>query len=517
MFSSIQPKYSTPPPSAPPSVTLQRRRARTTSEPPVSTYDAKGNRTHTARHFLYKNTRDNGTNSLSSMTGKPLALMRANRQAGAPASPILMPRELGSIRDSQDNLFNIEQRLSYFEQNSDGTLIVSHQNSNVISEDSESDASDDSGDFVVLKNGKEKIGVSFIDVPARSFPKYTVMESKLLKIFSPFTTAGNKKNIEMLVTDRCKALSESSIGPEDLEQMLKNADRVDNMTARFFGGLSALGFILGGHATINLTPIMGANLPIDLLPYMPGGITGIADRILSSILTDTHVGYYTKDNPAALEEVMQENLERFQRPLIAELTHQAGALSWPYSFRNVVRSIAAPVAAHFDQTAIIDLMIDGCGGIPAGAQVRGLCNDGDRQDLLMHSAYLLAQKNWKSQLEELRHTPFSHQRIMRLINRTCAGSTKIPDILFNACKRLITIDSATEISLLMLGFACNEWLKETAANEFEEASPEVSAFLKNSVGTFFLGTLYCSLSVAMTGASRLTQFLACRQENTNRR
>jgi hypothetical protein len=514
MFSSIQPKYSTPPNSAPSSVLMQRRRMRTTSEPPISTYDSNGNRTHTAPRFLYNATRDNGTSSLSSMTGKArLALMRANRQACLPTSPDLT-RESSSTIGSPDNLFNIGRPLSYFQQNSDGTLLVSQQNSNMISEDNVT-LENESIDSFTTKNRSERTTVSFITPPPKNLAKYKAMESKLLKIFSPFTTTRNKNDIEMLVGDRCKALSECNIGLDDLEQRLRNADHVDNITARFFGGLSALGFILGGHATIHLAPIMGENLPADALPYMPGGITGMADRILSSILTDTHVGYYTKDNPASLEKVMQENLERHQRPLMAELVHQAGALSAPYSIRNVARSVAAPVAEYFGQTALTDLMIDGLGGIPAGACVQHIRNDGDRRDLMMHPAYLLGQKNWKSQLEELRHTPFSHQRIMRLINRACAGSTKIPDILFNACKRLVTIDSATEISLLMLGFACNEWLKETVANEFEDTSPEVSAFLKNSVGTFFLGTLYCSLSFAMTGASRLTQILACRQENAN--
>lgn len=319
----------------------------------------------------------------------------------------------------------------------------------------------------------------------------------------------NAEGMNSLADDVSNMLIGLDIGPDELKQIMKNMKSADDRTALLMGGASALGFIGGGHAWTSMAPMLKTRLPFGVLPYLPGALTGVVDRLLSSVLADIHPGYYASPDPAMLEDAMLDCLAHHQRSLLKELIDQAGALSTPYTIRNVIDSISAPFAAHFGQTELVGKGINGIGGIGAGAWVQGLRNANDLQDGVgHHPAYFLGRKDLKLQLKELR-APL-HRKITRAINQTCKGSANIPDILFDACKRLLTIESMTEISLLALGFACNDWLKGAAEEEFNDASLEASAFIKNTTGTVFLAGLYCSLSVAMTGASKLKQRLVNR-------
>jgi hypothetical protein len=76
-------------------------------------------------------------------------------------------------------------------------------------------------------------------------------------------------------------------------------------------------------------------------------------------------------------------------------------------------------------------------------------------------------------------------------------------MLLDAGKEVFTTASATEILLLMGGFACNDWIRQTVGQAYEGASPEAEAFVESSAGTAFLALLYASLSFAMAGIKEL--------------
>jgi hypothetical protein len=346
--------------------------------------------------------------------------------------------------------------------------------------------------------------------PSDSSIADTPIHVKLAQLFERFITPENRERMEELIIDRSDALKACGIGTEELTRRLKNANAVDYTTAIFFGTLSSLGFIVGAQAVTRLAPIFKEHLSAAALPYMPGAVVGVIDRLLNSVLTETHVDFYFKGNPNLFEAVMQENLERYQRPLAEEMTHQARALTVAYTIRNVVRSVVAPMAAHFGQAHLVDTVLDGLGGLLfSGGYANLLRSEGDRRELLAHPAYLLAQANWIEQLEILQHGPLSKQRIQNLAGRIACKVPDLPQTLFNACKGLFTLNSVMEISLLMVGFACNDWLKESVAETFDDASPEASAFVTNTAGTCGLGFLYYILGASVTFTTAMTKKMQC--------
>lgn len=500
MFSAIQPPYSTPTHSAPSSVTLRRRnRNRTISEPPQPKAEFNSSETHASPRFQYRLARD-GTSSLRSTAGKKFRsvafeepamwaqpdLSRIHSKLSAPSAEVM----LGINRDFDD--------FDDSEEESDNAMIDDRKKT-----------------FTPI--GKEFVpdtpALDDVSTSSNEDIKLDAMNIMLTQIFEPFMTPENKAELEELISDRSTTLVEHNIGTEELRRRLSNADAVDDMTGKFFGVLSSLGFIVGTQAGAGLAPLFKAYLPAATLPYMPGAVIGIVDRFINSVLRDTHPNHYNKGNPETLEKVMQDNLERHQRPLRAEMKHQAGALASAYTIRNVIRSFVAPFAAHFGQAPLVDTVIDGLGGLPAGAEAESLRNSGDRRELLMHPAYLLGQENWMEQVEGLQHDPLSRQRIDDLIYRIVGKIPDSPQMVFNAYKRLFTLNSTVEISMLMASLALNEWAKETVAGAFEDSSPEASAFLKNTVGTFCLGIVYYTLGAGMTVAATLTKMMDCRGDS----
>ncbi|MDB5992296.1 MAG: type effector protein RopAA [Herbaspirillum sp.] len=495
MFSSIHPPYSTPTSSAPSSVTLQRRN-RTISEPPPRP-EFNNSETHTSPRFQYRQARG-ATSSLCSTAGKKRRSV-AFQEPAIWTPPDFSPINSKLSAPSVGTMLGIDREFDDFEE----------EPNNVMIDDRKITFTTTEKEFVQDASGLDDVSTSSNeDIELES------MHIMLTQIFEPFMTPENKADLEELISDRSGALVEHKIGTEELSRRLSNADAVDNTTGKFFGVLSSLGFIVGTQAGTGLAPLFKAYLPAAALPYMPGAVIGIVDRFINSVLRDTHPNHYNKGNPDTLEKIMQDNLERHQRPLRAEMKHQAGALAAAYTIRNVARSVVAPAAAHFGQAALVDTLIDGLGGLPAGAYAECLRNGGDRRELLMHPAYLLGQENWMDQLEGLQHDPLSRQRIDDLIYRIVGKIPDSPQIVFNAFKRLFTLNSTVEISMLMASLALNEWVKETVTGAFEESSPETSAFLKNTVGTCFLGALYYTLGASMTVAATLSKMMECRGDST---
>jgi hypothetical protein len=508
MFPSSRSIQMLPPAPVPNQAPFAQRqsRPRTTSEPPKN-----NSKTGTGQRYYFTD----GTCSLRSINGNlRLIPLRKKPEGDTPSAPgSIGSRNLsGSIVDSTESVSRIQPRLAYHEQQFHGTLTRPRQHADSITEDDETLDKDDaqvSSAAAAQNKAGSSINIRFTP-QAPDASRRLALQIMLRDIYAPYTTEANRKRIDMLENDVCDGLIQLNIGPKEFKRIQNELISIDNWIARLFGGTSALGFIGGGQAWAALRSTLKNILPPGAIPFAPGAITGIADRLLSSILSDvrSHIDYYTRPDLSMLVEVMQECLVNRQRPITQELLIQAAALSAPYSTRNVVETLAAPVAAHFDRDDLVATLINGLGGIPAGTIVEGLRIDNDRQDGLMGLAYFFGRKDWKLQVEQLRDP--SHRRVMRLINRTCKGSADIPDMLFNACKRLFTLESATEISLLMLGFACNEWLKGMAAEEYKDASPEASAFVTSATETTFLAILYLTLSSAMTGAGRLTQMLGTR-------
>jgi hypothetical protein len=342
------------------------------------------------------------------------------------------------------------------------------------------------------------------------------LKGMLDDLFAGFVTPANEQDMEALINSRLEAMTRRNIGPAEFKQRLERMESTDNMVALVSGSFSALGFILGYYLFTALNPALKNNLPASALPYAPGGVTGVVDCYLRGLLERTHVGSYTSPDPAALEGVMQDFLAQNGRPLPRKMLLLIGALS-PYTLRNLVRSLIAPLAAHFGLAPEVDLAIDNLGGLFfAGSLVQHLGNKNDRQDKLRHPAYFFGRTDWESEFEKLGEP--GHQRFARFLKRACKGSIQMPNMLLDAGKELFTIESMTEISLLMAGFACNSWIKQMVGDAYKGASPEAAAFVENSAGTAFLAGLYCSLSFAMAGvkelkagASRMAQRLTCFQ------
>jgi hypothetical protein len=482
MLSSIQSRYTVPINPAPP------LRIRTISEPPAPKSWLAGNSAHSSPRFQYKLAREvNNAGSLSSATLKnrrPLEFARGDRQI--PADSLADMPSSPSPSESEPDIYEINSQFHII----NAPTRNKRENPAAISEE-------DSASQKRTLNETAPSDHSVADIP---------IHIKLAQLFEPFITPKNKGEIEELIMDRSDTLKHFGIGTEELTRRLKNANAVDNATADFLGMFSSLGFIVGTQAATSLAPIFKAYLAAGVLPYMPGAVVGIIDRLLNSVLTQTHVGFYDRGDPALFEQVMQENLARNQRSLKKEIEHQAGALTVAYELRNVLRSLLAPAAAHFGQKNLVDTVVDGLGGVLfSGRYAERLRREDDRRELLAHPAYLLSQENWIEQLDILQHGPLAKQRVQNLISRISRKVPDLPQTLFNACKGLFTLNSVTEISLLMIGFACNEWLKKSAGETFDKASPEASAFLENAVGTFGLGVLYYTLGASITFTTAMTK------------
>jgi hypothetical protein len=327
------------------------------------------------------------------------------------------------------------------------------------------------------------------------------LKGMLDEIFAGFLTPTNEQDIEALKNARLEAMTRRNIGPAEFKQRLERMECTDDMVSLVSGSFSALGFILGYYLFTALNPTLKNNLPANALPYAPGGVTGMVDCYLRGLLERAHVGCYTSPDPAVLEDVMQEFLARHGRPLTRKILLLVGALS-PYTMRNLLRSLIAPLAEHFGLAPETDLAIDNLGGLFfAGPLVQHLGNQNDQQDHLRHPAYFFGRTDWESEFEKLGEP--GYRRFARFLKQACKGSIQTPNMLLDAGKELFTIESMTEISLLMAGFACNSWIKQMVGEAYKDASPEAAAFVENSAGTAFLAGLYCSLSFAMAGVKEL--------------
>lgn len=494
MFSSIRSTHFTPPSSAPGSTNLRRRRPRTISEPPRPMGDINENALNTSAQPSRHRYRPASIKPFSSVSAGR-RLMQSGTQPNDDLIHEFVPinLRLAALNRKPANLmdiFNVEpdEAKNGIAQTSDK---APSDNGSVVAESQE---------YASNKATACRInGVTGVNV------KPAPMQIMLRDIFAPFVTDENETEIEELIADRINGLSALKIEPKELERRLRIADRVDDITARFCGGFSSFGFIGGTQFASGVRMALETHLPAAALPFIPGLVIGVTDRFLSSLITNTHVGYYTKCDPDDLEDVMQRGLEYNQRVLSSEMTHQAGVLSSAYTLRNLARSIAAPIAAHFGQAALTDTLIDGVGGVPAGIFAEGMRNDGDRREMLMHPAYLLGRTNWRTQLQTLQHDTLSPQRFDDLKSRILSKLTEIPQLLIDACKSLFTLNSATEISLLTASLAGIEWVKTAIREVFEDSPPEASEFLANSLGTLTLGCLYYTLGVCMTAAARPTE------------
>jgi hypothetical protein len=524
MFSAIRSAYTTPTCSTPASVNTPQIRQRTISEPPDTQIEKNTPSLRPGmRGFHYRDI-PAGVRSL------PFRGSKGNRfnRAGAPSNN----SALRQVSETESTLFGAAARLNpgipfngirSLDILDGGADSVDHRRGDDFVINAEvGSVSDTQTEFSASQyniSGSAN-GTAFDrasgsvetnnNIASHHFrhPYIDPAEAFLYQVFSPFFTPDNKKEFEALIIDRIIELTRMGIDCEELARRLDIAKQVDNMVAASRGAFSSLGFIVGTQAAERAATALQTVLSSTELLFVPGFTIGIIDRILSGLLTVTQVDYYTKGNPEKLESVMQHNLERLQRGLNEETQHQAGVLAASYSIRNVVRSAIAPLIAHFDQdgskglVSFIDNILDGLGGIPAGALAERLRNGHDRQDGLMHAAYLLGRIDWKEQLNTLKDDAWSLQRLGELGGRTWSGLAELPRILLGTCRQFLSVDTLTEVSLLPASLALLQCLKDYAEQAFPDAKAETSAFLVNAVGTFSLGIIYYVLGVCMTVSAR---------------
>ena len=336
--------------------------------------------------------------------------------------------------------------------------------------------------------------------PKPEFPENAALKKMVDDIFKEFESV-DVEGIRALKDVVYENLVCMKISTDEFNSILNDLQSADCRTALIMGMLSALGFIAGGRGGELLMPVLKSMMSAPALALMPGGMIGVVDRLTSSLLADIHPGYYTAPDPDLLGSVMQKCLTHYQRPLLKELVSQAGALSAPYTIRNVFCSLSAAVASP----GLIQLFSD-LGGLPAGAFVQYLRNSNNKDENLMHPAYFFGRADWKQHMRELR-SPV-HHKLMRLINRACKGSANIPNMAGNAISRLFALDSATEITLLAVFFAGIEHLKTMVEQKFEGASDPSQKYVTHATGTASLLGLYVFLSVAMTCSGWATQRLS---------
>lgn len=337
--------------------------------------------------------------------------------------------------------------------------------------------------------------------PGAHFPLKR-MTLLLNDIFAPFINPQNKAAIAILINQRLSVLKNMEIGPEELVHRLENATRVDNLNALIRGAIASVGFIAGTQAAGTLTAILHERYPGPWVPLVPGATIGLVDQLYGGFLQRTRVDYYLQPASHLLERTMEECLASRRRSLMEECGHQAIMLTIPFSIRNVLRTVVSPLAGTLGNAEQVDTLIDGLGGLPAGAAsefLRGLRN---REREFASPAYLLAARDWKEQLASLQHGPWSGYRARDIALRTCNKITDLPSLLWTGLKRPFSIDGLTEIVTLSVGLAVIDRSKQWMTSSVSYTSALARDFMKSAIGTVSLAGLYYTLGINMTLAAR---------------
>lgn len=337
--------------------------------------------------------------------------------------------------------------------------------------------------------------------PGAHFPLKR-MTLLLNDIFTPFINPQNKAAIAILINQRLCVLKNMEISPEELVHRLENATRVDNLNGLIRGAIASVGFIAGTQAAGILTAILHERLPGPWVPLVPGATIGLVDQLYGGFLQQTRVDYYLQPASYLLERTMEECLASRRRSLMEECGHQAIMLAIPFSMRNVLRTVVSPLAGAIGDAEKVDTLIDGLGGLPAGAASEFLRSLRNREREFASPAYLLGARDWQEQLASLQHGPWSGYRARDIALRTFNKITALPSLLWTGLKRPFSIDGLTEIVTLSCGLAVIDRSKQWMISNVNYASPLSRDFMKSAIGTTALAGLYYFLGINMTLAAR---------------
>lgn len=321
-------------------------------------------------------------------------------------------------------------------------------------------------------------------------------------IFKPFINPRNNAAITILINERLRILKNMEIGPDELAHRLENAKKVDQLTALVRGAAASAGFIVGTQGAGVTAALVHENLPGPWVPLVPGFTIGLIDQLYGGFLEQTKVGYYLQPAAHLLEPAMEECLASRRRPLLEECTHQANMLAIPFTARNVIRSLMSPVAGAIGHAELVDTLIDGMGGLPAGAASEALRGSRNRERELAGPAYLLGARDWEEQLASLQHGCWSACRIKSMAAKTMSKAVALPSMLWTGMKSPFSLSGLTEIITLSNGLALIDRSKQWMIGQLPNSSTLSRDFFKSAIGTVALASMYYFLGINMTLAAR---------------
>jgi hypothetical protein len=329
------------------------------------------------------------------------------------------------------------------------------------------------------------------------------LRSLLQGYFKPYMDSSNEGRFNDLINERFRHLSAMGHDVNRIRQNMAKANHFDWATAAATGAVNATPFAWASLALdLSNAPVVAGDLPA-AQGALVGGVAGVTDvagmRVLES---GTQNARWLHTDPRNLEPVMQEALAARNTQMS---TAQNAALLQPYSARNVVRTMAAPMAQHLGGKPAADLtdtVIASGGGLVAGAGMGMLSRYFNQVNGSDSEAMLLAHKDWRNLYESLDQRTWNDQ-IDSGIDRVGRFPGDLATGLSNMAQRVASPAGLAEIGTLAGGFAGISWIKNAASAAATQAgySPEMTRFVEQGVNTLASIPVYAGLPNAMGTAT----------------
>ena len=276
----------------------------------------------------------------------------------------------------------------------------------------------------------------------------TALENKLEQLFSPHARPANRDALAELVKSRAAALHEMGQTPDDVDQMIDKATRLDDLTLPVQGALGSTPFAV---ATVLLDEVPGITAQTTdnraYTGFVAGSMSGAVDTFGNGLLTRTTEDSFWLKAPAdKLEPVMQDaQAARTKETLKEAAIHSATAIQ-TFTARNVLRTVvSAAVTATKgpEAAATADTVVGSLGGMAAGAGYAVLMR---KSDLTAHRAgaeYLFGRTDWQTQYKALQDSNFSTDPVVNGLKR----AIKLPlDIATDTLKSVAGLATATSLT-----------------------------------------------------------------------
>lgn len=279
------------------------------------------------------------------------------------------------------------------------------------------------------------------------------LKGRLTTLFEGHKTAENAEEIETLVNDRATKMHALDYLPDEIDQLMEKAERMDRVTVPTQGAVGGLPF---GVATVVLDKVPDVTADATGNPaytgFIAGAVSGAADAVGTGLLkTATEDTLWLKAPNEMLEPVMEASQKAKAEANPGKQVLQSAAAFQTFTVRNAVRlGVAATLNATLGPkaAAAADTVIGSVGGMAAGAGYAAIMHKNNKAAGLVGGAQFFGRKDWEKQLQVLKYCSPSRDPLINGAKR----AAKLPlDIASNTLSSLR--DALTASSLVANGGA----------------------------------------------------------------